>query len=589
MRFALTMAALAALALFLRPAARAAEGAGEQASPIGRAVADFTLRDYRGQEHRLADSAASKLVVLAFLGVECPLARAYGPRLEALAGEFGPQSVAFFGINSNRQDLPTEMEAYARNLGVTFPLLKDAGNVVADLVGAVRTPEVFVLDQDRVVRYWGRIDDQYLIGAQRKEPQRRDLACALEELLAGKEVSQPVAPAVGCHIGRVSKVEPHGDVTYSDQVARLFQNRCVECHRTGEVAPFPLTSYEEAVGWGETIVEVTRAGRMPPWFANPEFGAFKNHAALTDEEKQLLATWVANGMPEGDPSQLPPPRDFVEGWRVGQPDQVVYISDEPVAVPAEGVVEYQYYTVDPGWTEDKWIQAAEARPDARSVVHHILAFVVPPGESSDFRGRGGAVGYAPGLPPTVFPEGIALHAPAGSKLVFQMHYTPNGVARHDRSCVGLIFADPATVRRKAGGGMAANMSVTIPPGADNHEVKSKYRFRRNMLLINLTPHMHLRGKSFRFEAEYPDGTVEVLLDVPRYDFNWQLRYDLAEPKLMPEGTWLRCTAHFDNSTNNLANPDPTKTVRWGDQTWEEMMIGWFGAVSPEEDLSADQE
>jgi mono/diheme cytochrome c family protein len=463
--------------------------------------------------------------------------------------------------------------------------LKDPGNVVADAVGAQRTPEVFVLDASRTVRYGGRIDDQFLVGAQRKAPQRRDLACALDELLAGADVSQPVVAAVGCRIGRVSATEPTGDVTYARQISRLFAARCVECHRPGEVAPFPLTTYEEAVGWGETILEVVRDGRMPPWFANPEHGQFKNHATLSDEEKDLLATWVANGSPEGDSAELPPPREFVEGWRIGEPDQIVYIRDEPYVVPAEGVVEYQYFTVDPGWTEDKWIQAAEGRPDARSVVHHILAFVVPPGESGDFRGRGGAVGYAPGLPPTVFAEGIALHAPAGSKLVFQMHYTPNGVERRDRSCVGLVFADPATVRRKADGGMAANMSLAIPPGADSHEVKSKYLFRNAMLLINLTPHMHLRGKSFRYVAEYPDGTSEVLLDVPRYDFNWQLRYELAEPKLMPKGTMLRCTAQFDNSAENLANPDPTQTVRWGDQTWEEMMIGWFGAVAVEEDVN----
>ncbi|MGE0607814.1 MAG: redoxin domain-containing protein [Pirellulales bacterium] len=582
----LAAAALGCLAFgCLAYVAVAAPGAAAgKNSPLGHKVQDFSLRDFRGQEHQLSSLGDKKIVVLAFLGTECPLAKAYGPRLQKLAEEYADKGVAFLGINSNQQDLPTEIEAYARLHGVQFPLLKDAGNALADAVGAVRTPEVFVLDADRVVRYWGRVDDQFLVGSQRNEPQRRDLAIALDQLLAGQEVSTPVTQAPGCHIGRVAQVEPHGEVTWSNQISRLFQKRCVECHRQGEVAPFPLEQYSDVIGWGETIVEVTAQRRMPPWPASPQYGHFSNDASLSDEELQLIETWVRNGQPEGDKSQLPQPRQFAEGWRIGQPDDVFYIADEPYTVPAEGVVKYQFFTVDPGFTEDKWVTKAEARPDARSVVHHILAFIMPPGETNrELRIRAGAIGYAPGLPPTEFSDGIGMFVPAGSKIVFQMHYTPNGVEQKDRSSVGFVYADPQTIKRQVRGGMAANLSLEIPPGDNNHEVKSKYRFSRDTLIVNLTPHMHLRGKSFRFEAEYPGGQREILLDVPKYDFNWQLRYELAEPKLMPKGTWLRCTAHFDNSDENLANPDSSDTVRWGDQTWEEMMIGWFAAVSPEED------
>ena len=316
---------------------------------------------------------------------------------------------------------------------------------------------------------------------------------------------------------------------------------------------------------------------MPPWFANPQYGEFHNDPRLTDEEKKLLADWVDAGCPEGDRSQLPEPRQYTTGWQIPQPDQVIHIRDEAVDVPAEGVVAYQYYTVNPGFTEDTWIKAAECRPDNRAVVHHIVAFFVPPGEKT--RGRRGAmVGFAPGMPPTVFPDGVAMLVPAGSKVVFQLHYTPNGSPQKDRSSLGLVFADPAEVREKVGGGMAANPLLQIPPGADNHEVHSQHRFDDDTRLITLTPHMHLRGKSFRYEADYPDGSSEILLDIPRYDFNWQLRYHLAEPKLLPKGTLLRCTAHFDNSAGNVANPDPTNTVRWGDQTWEAMMIGYFSTL-----------
>jgi peroxiredoxin len=553
-------------------------------SPLGRRIEGFALPDVRGRETTLAELADHPLVVVAFVGVDCPLGRLYAPRLQELADEFVPRGVAFVAIDSNCQDTLAELDQFARDLGLSLPLLKDPGNAVADQFGAERTPEAFVLDAQRAIRYRGRIDDQFGVGIQRPAPQRRDLAEALEELLAGHEVSQPEVPAAGCHIGRVPHVEPHGEVTYSNQIARLLDRRCVECHRAGEVAPFPLTSYAEVQGWGPTMVEVVFQGRMPPWFADPAHGTFANDARLTDDEKELLRTWVANGCPEGDPADLPPPREFADGWQIGQPDQVIYMADEPYTVPAEGVVPYQYFAVDPGFTEDRWIAAAEARPGDRSVVHHILAYIVPPDSGGlDFRLRAGAVGYAPGLPPTRFPEGVALLAPAGSKLVFQMHYTPNGRERQDRSCVGLVFADPQSVRRKAIGGMAANLSFEIPAGAADYEAQARYRVRRDVLLLSLTPHMHLRGKSFRYVAAYPDGTEEILLDVPHYDFNWQLRYDLAEPRRLPAGTQLRCTATFDNSAANPHNPDPTQAVRWGDQTWEEMMIGWFGAVSVEED------
>ncbi|HUY91303.1 MAG TPA: redoxin domain-containing protein [Pirellulales bacterium] len=552
--------------------------AGEATGPVGRKVENFSLRDYRGKVHELTDFAENELVVAAFIGCECPLAKLYAPRLVELAEEFGPRGIAFVAIDANSQDSLAELAAYAQAHKMPFPVLKDAGNAVADQMGAVRTPEVFVLDRERTVRYWGRIDDQYVVGRQRPAPTREDLKLVLEELLAGKSPSVAETAAIGCYIGRVPKQAPHGDVTYSNQIARLLEKRCVECHRAGEIAPFPLTSYEEVVGWGETIREVVEQGRMPPWFANPEFGHFVNDARLSDAEKQLICNWLDGGSPEGDPADLPEPRKFAVGWQIPEPDQVIYIRDEPYEVPAEGVVAYQYFKVDPGFEEDRWIKAAEARPDNRGVVHHIVAFFVPPGAKLGGGQRGAMIGYAPGMPPTRFPEGVAMLVPAGSQLIFQLHYTPNGSPQKDRSSVGLIFADPAEVKQRVGGGMAPNRFFEIPPGDDNYEVASKHQFNKDVLLLNLTPHMHLRGKSFRYEAEYPDGRREVLLDIPHYDFNWQLRYQLAVPKVLPKGTTLFCTAHFDNSADNLANPDPTTAVRWGDQTWDEMMIGYFSTL-----------
>lgn len=559
----------------------------EPADPIGRKIDSFSLRDYRGKTHDLAELKDKQIVVIAFLGCECPLAKQYAPSLKKLAADYGDRGVAFVGINSNSQDTITELAAYARIHEIEFPLLKDPGNTVADQFGAQRTPEVFVLDGDRAIRYHGRIDDQYLVGRRRNEPTRHDLGSAIDELLSGKPVSTPTTEAVGCHIGRVPDRHEAGQVTYSNQIARLLQQRCVECHREGEIAPFPLTDYAEVVGWAETMQEVVHQGRMPPWFASPEYGKFVNDGRLSDEEKRLLDDWIAAGCPEGDRSQLPEPRKFTVGWQIPQPDQVVYIHDEPVAVQAEGTVAYQYYSVDPGFTEDKWIKAAECRPDNRGVVHHIVAFFVPPGEKIRDGVQHVMVGYAPGMPPVQFQDDAAMFVAAGSRIVFQMHYTPNGSEQRDRSSMGLVFADPTTVKMRVGGGAAANRFFQIPPGDGNFEVRSHYRFNKDVRLLTLTPHMHLRGKSFRYEAEYPDGTREVLLDIPHYDFNWQLRYRLAEPKLLPKGTKLECTAHFDNSAENLANPDPTQAVRWGDQTWEEMMIGYFATLPVEPNVNVE--
>lgn len=560
--------------------------AAEASTPIGKKIDNFSLPDYRGKVHAL-DDYKDQLVVVAFIGTECPLAKTYAP-----ACETWPQSSRSKG-SCSWPSTPISKTRSAKSAALLASTISSfrcsrTTTMKSPIASAPSARRKCSCSTRRVVRYWGRIDDQYgfKTGAGYVKPKltRRNLADAIGEVLAGKEVSRAVVKADGCFIGRVAKQQPHGDVTYSNQIARIMQDRCVECHRKGEVAPFTLTSYEDVIGWAETIKEVVQEGRMPPWFADPKFGHFINDARLSDKEKQQLFAWVDNGCPQGNVKDMPEPRKFVEGWQLGEPDQVLYMRDEPYKVQAEGTVEYQFYTVDPGWKTDKWIQATECRPGNRSVVHHIIVFVSAPG-GKDGGGRGGIGGYAPGMTPTISPPGTATLVPAGSKLVFQLHYTPNGTEQEDRSMVGVYFADPKTVKKSVRGGLVGDTSFKIPAGDSNFEIKAKHLFLKDTLLLNLTPHMHLRGKDFKYEAEYPDGTREVLLDVPSYDFNWQLRYMLTEPKLMPKGTRLHCTAHFDNSTENAANPDPTKVVTFGDQTWEEMMFGFYTSIDPKEDLS----
>ncbi|MFO0948511.1 MAG: redoxin domain-containing protein [Planctomycetota bacterium] len=591
-------------------AADSQESGGETAkNPVGTKIASFKLQDYRGKEVSLGDFADKPVIVVTFLGTECPLARLYAPRLQELAKQYEKKGVMFLGINSNRQDSVTELGHYARSLGVEFPLLKDPGNVVADQFGAQRTPEVFVLDKDRVVRYAGRIDDQYGIGATsgyaKTELRRRYMVDAVEALLAGKEVADSRTTTPGCLIGRVREPKADSSVTYAKQVSRIFQKHCEECHRPGQIAPFALRDYDEVVGWADMIAEVVRDQRMPPWHADPHFGQFSNDRSLSPEEKETILTWVRNGAPLGDAKDLPEPVQFSTEWQLPNPDQVVNMDDKPFPIPADGVMEYEYFLVDPQWTEDKWLEASECRIGNRGVVHHVFVFSVPPGvKVPDFNsnrearreaaregrrferrpddgfnpGTGGIeliAGAAPGTPPWRYREGMASHLRAGTKLLFQMHYTPNGQETTDLTGVSFVFADPKKATNNVRMTMAINPQFVIPAGEENYPVKAAYSFAKDSMILTMAPHMHLRGKAFRYDLEYPDGTKETILNVPRYDFNWQVIYMLKEPKFVPAGTRMVCMAHFDNSANNLANPDPTANVRWGDQTWEEMMIGWF--------------
>ena len=555
---------------------------------------DFELRDAHGRAVRLADHQDQKAVVLVFLGAECPLARLYGPRLVELAKEYGPRGVTFLGVDANTHDTPSEMLAYTQAYKIEFPLLKDAENKLADQLGATRTPEVFVLDPTGKVRYHGRVDDQYAVGAQRDKPARRDLAIALDELLDGKDISTATTPLAGCLISKVRRVAPHGDVTYTKHIAAIVNAHCVECHRAGELAPFTLSSYDDVVAWADTIREVVDANRMPPWFADPEHGKFSNDCSLSAEKKQTLHTWIDNGCPQGDPADLPAPPVFTAGWRMGSEPDRVYRMPQPFTVAAEGTVDYQYFQIDPDLKEELWVSIAEARPGNAAVVHHVVLFAVPPSrkvknlEDAQVAGQMIAV-YAPGMNPWRYPPGMAMKLEKGSQLILQLHYTPNGAAQDDSSYVGLKLAAPETVKQQVRYGLVSNAGFVIPPHADNHEVKQATRIYKDVKVLNFFPHMHYRGKAFRFEAEYPDGRREVLLDVPHYDFSWQLRYDLAEPKLLPKGTRLECIAHYDNSAANPHNPDPSATVRFGLQSWEEMLVGYYTSIPAEDDRTASKE
>ena len=406
--------------------------------------------------------------------------------------------------------------------------------------------------------------------------------------------------------------------TFNKDVAPIFFANCTTCHRPGEVAPMSLMTYKDARPWARSIAAQVNNGAMPPWHADPRYGQFANERRLTDAQKSTIARWVDAGAPEGDPQDLPAAPQYVQGWRIGQPDAVVEMQED-YPIPAKGEVPYLYFEVPANFAEDRWIQSWELRPGNPAVVHHVIVYVRPPQAVATPQAAAGAPrpqpvfsfadgmeipagqtggpalaererkplppnyrprprgiassigGYVPGNSTRIFPEGTAIRLPAGSSLLFQMHYTTTGEATSDRTKLGLIFAKQPPKMPLTGTALV-NGSLHIPAGAADHKVEAEVTLNRDMLLFSMTPHTHVRGKRWFYEAIYPDGRREPILSVPNYDFEWQHEYRFKQPLHFPAGTKIHATAWYDNSPANKSNPDPTKDVWWGDQTWEEMMF-----------------
>ncbi len=539
-----------------------------------------------GDDVDLAPGATGPVCAV-FLRAGCPVAELYAEPLADLASRFGPRGVVFVGVLTGTDD-PSELGSFRAEHRLPFPVVLDGGGRIVAQLGATRTPEVVVLDGARAIRYRGRIDDRYAVGSRRAEPRTHDLADALADLLAGRPVQQPRTEAVGCPIARrvVGPATP-ASPTYPD-VAPILARRCVACHRTGQIGPFPLTTAPEVSRRAPAIAEAVEDGRMPPWHADPAHGHFRNDARLTDGEKAQILAWIEAGCPEGEP--IPPPADLGNDWRIARPDLILSMP-RAFAVPAQGVVEYQYFEVDPGFTTDRWVEAAEIQPGNRRVVHHATVFLRAPGLSGEALSEQGTLGsfclatMTPGTPPLTLPPGMAKRVPAGWRFVFVVHYAPVGSPQTDQTRLALRFADPRKVRHEVATNLLVDPDLVIPPGAPDHRVEQSRRFEHDVRLLALFPHMHVRGRSFRYEATFPDGRTETLLNVPRFDFAWQNRYELAEPLFLPAGSTIRAIATYDNSIRNPANPDPTATVRAGPQSTDEMFNGYYDFIRADEDLT----
>lgn len=566
-------------------------GADEPAkpTPIGAKVANSnSLRDLRGGKRPLHGFKDNKAVVLVFLGAECPVSNLYVPTLVEIEKKYRDKKVQFLAVYANEAEDLDQVASHAYDRDLPFLAVKDFGQKLAASLGVTRVPSVAVLDGDFNLRYRGRIDDRYGASIRKQKATRDDLAEAIDEVIASKKVDVAETEADGCLISKTARLANKKDVTYTKDVASILQKRCQVCHRPEQNAPFSLLTYEDAVKHASMIREVTSQRRMPPWHADARFGHFSNDRRLSNDELATLSSWAENGMPKGDDKDMPKPIDWPTGWTHGKPDLVLQMPVE-YEVKADGVLPYQNWIIDPDFKEDRWVKVAEARPGTPAVVHHIVAYIQR-GNSNNPIGADGSlailVGWAPGDLGLVCAKDTALRLPKGCKLRLEMHYTPIGKVMKDRSSIGITFAkEPPKYEMFIN--EFANMTFDIPPNHPNYRSEATFRLRADARILGFAPHMHWRGKDYFYEVIYPDGKKQTLLSVPRWDFNWQNVYRFEEPLKVPKGTRLHSVAHWDNSTNNPYNPDPTKPVRFGLQTWEEMMVGFVAYVWERPETAAE--
>lgn len=555
---------------------------------IGRFIPDleFTLLD--GKQSNLHGDSKSDLTVVAMTSTSCPLSKKYLPTLVDLQSDFTKRGVRFILVNCVATDKEEEMKTAAARFVSGVEYTFDNDSRLANHLGATSTTDVFVLDRAHTVVYHGAIDDQYGFGYSIDAPRYTYLRDALEASLEKRSILVSATAAPGCLLEKKQSLSVASEITYHNQISRLLQRHCVECHRDGGVGPFALDTYEDAVAHAPMIREVVDRGIMPPWFAASDkshtTSPWINDRSLSTSEKQQLFAWLDDETPAGDPKQSPAPRSFADGWLIGKPDAVFEFA-KPVKVKATGTMPYQNVVVDTHLAKDEWVQAIEVRPGNPSVVHHVLVFIQAADEADRPRDdaadeRSGYWGiYVPGNSTLVYPEGYAKRIPKGARLRFQMHYTPNGSATEDSTRIGLVFAKepPKHEVRVAG---VVNAGFRIPPGADNHQVVASIpSVPTDIQILAFLPHMHLRGKAARYDL-ISGGETRTMLDIPRYDFNWQLLYRYAEPVSVKAGDTLRFTAWYDNSSNNPANPDPNKEVTWGPQTEDEMHLGYVEYIVP---------
>lgn len=591
--------------LCLVPAiSRAREDASN--AKLNKKIDNLTFKDAAGKAVALHDLKNKKAVVVVFLSFECPVSNSYAPFLNEFTKQYGPRDVAFLGLCTN-DETPADVARRAQEFKLAFPVYKDVGFLAANAFQAEMTPEAFVLDHNFVLRYRGRIDDGYYARLKKNiEVKHHDLKNALDDLLAGKNVRQPITKAVGCMIQRDSVARTKtGNVTYHRDVLPILMKHCQDCHRPGDVGPFSLLTYKQAVNWAADIKEYTQNRKMPPW--KPSEGqAFHNERRLTDNELATLATWADGGTPEGDPKDAPPPRKYTSGWHLGQPDVILSMPDEFTLGPS-GRDMFRCFVLPTNLPADAYVSAVEVKPGNARVVHHTLLFIdrtgaarkleaaqrnMPkdpnghdngPGYSMamgvGFLPQGALGGWAPGQVPHILPEGSGFYLPKGADVVMQMHYHRNGRVEKDRTQVGLYLVKKPVSRRYQSAVIPGRF-LSIPPGEANFRVTGDIWIDQDCALYSVMPHMHLLGKKIKVTMTTPEGKQSTLVGIDDWDYNWQETYWFKEPVQVKAGSRFSVEAVYDNSTQNPSNPsNPPKRVFFGEQTTNEMCFVFLGGLS----------
>jgi hypothetical protein len=478
---------------------------------------------------------------------------------------------------NDRQSIENEAREFRSGW---LPVLLDDSQGLAAMLGVRRTATAVAIDvKTRQVFYQGAIDDRLVEGAQKPNATTNYLNDAIAAFLGGEKVKVATVPAHGCLVS----LAPKGEVSYSKDVAPILLQKCFGCHSPGNIGPIKMTSYQKVSGNADMIQEVLLARRMPPWHADRHHGAFENDSSLTLEEARTVLRWIEQGASRGEgPDPLTAAVAPQEGWALGEPDVIITLP-KVQEIPATGVLDYRHIKVATPFERDAWVKGVTVKPDNRRVVHHIIVRVREPGQRGDDPDDAFLIGWAPGSPEIFFPEGSGKLIKKDSVLDFEMHYTTSGREEKDQSRIGL-YLHPEPPRMTLRTHAAYNLDFEISPGNASENVSATYVFKKDGLLFDMSPHMHMRGKWFKFEALYPNGDKELLLSVPEYDFKWQHTYRLKTPKRMPAGTWILCTGGFDNSPRKPGNPNPRVPIHFGEQSFDEMFIGFMGVADIPETL-----
>lgn len=570
----------------------------------------FSLIDLDGAPHNFGQNDHRRVRAFVFLSAECPVSNGYLRSLSDLHARLSKlKDVEIFGVVSDVTVTRAAAVKHFAQYKCTLPILFDGSGLMLEALKPTHVPEAFVLDQRGTVLYRGAIDNAWeAIGRRRPKAEQAYLSAAIESAIKGKPVAVAQTEPVGCLVEAAPEPDAIAKVTYTRDIAPIIQSRCQNCHRDGQVAPFSLTNYQQVAKRAKQIVLVTEDRIMPPWIPKSSDVKFVGDRRLTDRELGLLKTWAEAGRAEGDQADLPPPAKFAQGWRLGEPDLIVKMS-EPFEVPADGPDILQNFVIPLDIPEDKLVAAIEFHPGNKRVAHHAVLFLDDSGTArkldqatpgpgyANFGGPGffpsGALGgWSVGNTPRALPDGMGRYLKKGSDLVVQMHYHPTGKKETDQSEIGIYFVQKPVAEslnesaKLVGSIWLGSYEMDIPAGAKDYRRSSSYVLPKEVIMVGVVPHMHLLGRSMKVTATLPDKSTKTLIDIDNWNYNWQDEYYYERPFALPAGTRLEIEAVFDNSKDNPSNPSsPPKRVTWGDGTDDEMLFCFFLISAPKtEDL-----